>query len=118
MRNLPLIHPALVRQGMIPERMSFALAAYLRFMKVSIGPDNKWRGSIDGFEYEVQDEFSAFYADLWATHEDLNGLVQNAFAQTEIWGPDTGTSANIIDAVAVQLESIMQVGLMQTLARS
>jgi len=118
MRNLPLIKRALEQHSVLPIRMAFALAAYLRFMKVTATPDGKWRGSIDGNEYEVQDEFSAFYAELWMTHEDLSGLVQKAFAQTEIWGPDTGTSASFIVAVAVQLESIMQVGLMQTLART
>ncbi|MCE2833778.1 MAG: tagaturonate reductase [bacterium] len=117
MRNLPLIHPALDRQGMIPERMSFALAAYLRFMKVSIGPDNKWRGSIDGFEYEVQDEFSAFYADLWVSHRDMTTLVQNAFNNTDLWGADMGTAAAIIGSVTGQLESILELGTLQAIAR-
>jgi mannitol-1-phosphate/altronate dehydrogenase len=86
-------------------------------MKVSIGPDNKWRGSIDGFEYEVQDEFSAFYADLWVSHRDMTTLVQNAFNNTDLWGADMGTAAAIIGSVTGQLESILELGTLQAIAR-
>lgn len=117
MRNLPLIRRSIDQRGKLPQRMAFALAAYLRFMNVAVTPEGKWRGSIDGHEYEVQDEFSAFYADLWNTHRDLKELVQKAFALTEIWGSDMETTTDLTDAVAVQLGSIMQHGLMPALAR-
>ena len=117
MRNLPLLRRSIDQRGGVPKSMVFALAAYLRFMNVTPSPDGKWIGSIDGNEYEVQDEFSAFYADLWMTPDDLKGLVQKAFALTEIWGSDMGTSTDLIDAVAAQLEAIMKVGLLPALAR-
>lgn len=117
MRNLPLIHRAMHRQGKLPERMAFALASYLRFMKVTLGPDGKWRGSVDGNEYEVQDEFSAFYADLWATHGDMTALVRHAFNNTDLWGADMGSAEVIIGSVADQLRSILEHGTLQTLAR-
>jgi tagaturonate reductase len=114
MRNLPLIRRTLAQQGLISERMAFALAAYLRFMKVEAGPDGRFRGNVDGNEYEVQDEFSAFYADLWKTHVDPKALVQQAFAQTDLWGDDLGKSPTFIDAVAVQLAWIMKHGATPT----
>ena len=117
MRNLPLIHRAMDRQGILPERMTFALASYLRFMNVTEGPDGKWRGSVDGNEYEVQDEFSAFYADLWTTHGDMTALVRHAFNNTDLWGADMGSAEAIIGSVASQLRSILEHGTLQTLAR-
>jgi tagaturonate reductase len=110
MRNLPLIRRALDQLGMISERMAFAMAAYLRFMKVEAGPDGRFRGGVDGHEYEVQDEFSAFYADLWKIQDDPKALVQQAFAQTGLWGDDLGKSSAFIDAVAAQLAWIMKHG--------
>jgi len=114
MRNLPLIRRALDQLGMISERMAFAMAAYLRFMKVEAGPDGRFRGGVDGHEYEVQDEFSAFYADLWKTQDDPKALVQQAFAQTGLWGDDLGKSSAFIDAVAAQLAWIMKHGSIPT----
>ena len=117
MRNLPLILRALDRQGKLPVRMAFALASYLRFMKVTAGPDGRWRGSVDGNEYEVQDEFSAFYADLWMTHRDTTALVRNAFNNTDLWGTDMGSNAAVIGSVAGQLESILDLGTLHAISR-
>jgi tagaturonate reductase len=117
MRNLPLIKRALEQQSVLPIRMAFALAAYLRFMKVTATPDGKWRGSIDGNEYEVQDEFSAFYADLWETHDDPKALVQKTFAREDLWGDDFGKSSTFIDAVADQLTLILKNGTLQALSQ-
>jgi tagaturonate reductase len=114
MRNLPLIRRALDQLGMISERMAFAMAAYLRFMKVEAGPDGRFRGSVDGHEYEVQDEFSAFYADLWKIQDDPKALVEQTFAQTDLWGDDLGKSSAFIDAVAAQLAWIMKHGAVPT----
>lgn len=117
MRNLPLIRRAIGQRGVISERMAFALAAYLRFMKVEADTDGRFRGNLDGNEYEVQDEFSAFYADLWKRHNDPKALVQHAFAQTDLWGNELGTSAVFIDAVAGQLALIMENGITPALSK-
>jgi mannitol-1-phosphate/altronate dehydrogenase len=117
MRNLPLIRRALAQQGMISGRMAFALAAYLRFMKVEARPDVTFRGTVDGNEYEVQDEFSAFYADLWETHDDPKALVQKKFAREDLWGDDFGKSSTFIDAVADQLTLILKNGTLQALSQ-
>jgi mannitol-1-phosphate/altronate dehydrogenase len=105
------------RTGVISERMAFALAAYLRFMKVETGPDGRFRGAVDGNEYDVQDEFSAFYADLWKTHDDPKALVQKTFAREDLWGDDFGKSSTFIDAVATQLALILKNGTLQALAQ-
>lgn len=87
MRNLPLIIEHYNRFDSVPQYMAAGFAAYLLFMKAEKFEDNKYYGISNSKPYHINDDFAAYYFELWQNNSTEN-LVQTTLANKNIWGVD------------------------------
>ncbi len=80
-RLLPTLLDYLQKEGKLPHRIAFAMAALIRFY------EGNWKGQ----KLPVKDSAEAvgFFADTWHTHRnDLETLVRKILANDALWGRD------------------------------
>ncbi len=114
MRNQPLIVEHYKRNDDVPQYMAIGFAAYLLFMKVEQEKDGRYYGSRNGTEYHIQDEYAAYYQNLWQTEKAV-GVVNTALSNTELWGTDLSKLNGFADAVTNYLLAFMQGKFTETL---
>lgn len=115
-RVLPTLLDYLAIKKTLPVRLTFSLAALLRFYRIETDMGNKATGHADGFDYPVSDsaEVIAFFAGkakLPAKEFVHAALVNDAF-----WGMDLTAVPGLESAVAGHLEKIEAAGIRAALA--
>jgi len=114
-RNIPLLLKY-YQQGLNAQGyMQLGFAAYILFMKCELGESGKYYGEVNGEVYELQDNQAAYYNDVWKSNS-LEEIVQNVLSNENLWGADLTLLPGFAVTVEVYLDSIMNRGMMETLA--
>ncbi len=105
------------KEGKIPVRLSFALAALIRFYKIK-RVDGKYQGQDEiGRSYLVKDEqeILEFFAKVWE-EKDLARIVNQVLKNIKLWGNDLTQIADLEKCVLENLQNIIEKGIKQTIA--
>ncbi|MCL4111741.1 UNVERIFIED_CONTAM: hypothetical protein GTU68_008343 [Idotea baltica] len=108
-RVFPSIEGFIKLNGDVPERLTLAMAALLRF----------YEGSWSGKSLPVQDsaENIQWFRQHWDGMTDLNALVLSILSDRRIWGRDLSEIDGFVERVASALSSIMNGNLSQEIRR-
>ena len=119
MRNVPTLLHFYRQIGSVPRYIALGFAAYLRFMRPTVGPPTDrrdrngsteaWYGEHNGETYVIQDEKAPYFADLWARLEP-DDLVQTVLQDRTLWGHDLTTLPGFTSAVSAYLTQILADG--------
>jgi len=88
-------------------------AAYLLFMKCR-GINGRYTGQINGTQYPVQDDQAAYFAEKW-NNNNVNEVVDTILADKKLWETDLSSLNGFAEAVKMNLNSLMQNGVIITL---
>jgi tagaturonate reductase len=114
------------RQGRLPPRLTFALAALIGFYRGSEIRDGALIGRRDGIEYRIQDDVAVLecFRDAWQaagetpSPEACRALVRRVLARADFWGQDLNVALPGFDAaVAQHLVEICTAGVRAALER-
>ncbi|MBQ9015026.1 MAG: tagaturonate reductase [Firmicutes bacterium] len=114
-RCLPSLLAYQQREGSLPDRLVFSLAALIRFYRAEQA-DGVWTGRReDGSAYPIRDSEDniAFFADAWAAASqepdgDMGRLSERILGRVELWGMDLSAVPGLPDQVAGYLERMKQ----------
>lgn len=111
-RILPQLLASQKKNGVLPPRLTFALAALLAF----------YRGERNGEVFPLQDDvqwlslFSSLWSEVRRGEIPLSKLVETIFADEQHWGLDLNTVPGLKAKVTEQLQAIQDQGMRDTLA--
>jgi tagaturonate reductase len=114
------------KQGKLPPRLTFALAALIAFYRGREIRDGALIGQRDGTDYRIQDDVPVLecFRDAWKSAGDTPSLdaclalVRRVLARPAFWGQDlTATLPGFDAAVARHLAAICSVGVRAALER-
>ena len=106
-RILPQLLAGQKAQGVLPPRLTFALAALIAF----------YRGERDGESYPVQDDadWISRYQTLWARHRDgqmsTRELVTAVLSVADHWQQDLSQTPGLVELVTADLDAILTCGM-------
>ena len=106
-RILPQLLAGQKKEGTLPTRLTFALAALIAF----------YRGERNGENYPVQDdaEWMESYKALWAQHQDAQittgELVKAVLSVESHWEQDLTKVPGLVDRVTQDLDAILRDGM-------
>ena len=106
-RILPQLLAGQKKEGTLPTRLTFALAALIAF----------YRGERNGENYPVQDdaEWMESYKALWAQHRDAQittgELVKAVLSVESHWEQDLTKVPGLVDRVTQDLDAILRDGM-------
>lgn len=107
-RCLPTLLAYVEKNNEIPKRLTFSLAAFIKFYQVT-NFDGKYMGKrADGTQYQVIDDADIleFFENIWAT-SNVTEVVKAVLSNTAFWsGKDLTKVAGLETAVATYLEDI------------
>ncbi len=114
-RVLPTLLDYLKLKNELPKRLTFALAALLRFYRLTLDADGKATGSVDGKTYPVSDspEVLRFFAERRAL--DAQAFAEAALGNTAFWEMDLNQVPGLTRQVAKDLAAIESVGVREAL---
>ena len=112
-RNLPVLEKYYISQGTPPAYMALGFAAYLLFMKSEKDADNKYKGTLNGKQYIITDDFAARLSEHWQGKE-LGAVVGAVLKDTTLWDKDLTTYPGFEYAVTLALESLVNKGFALT----
>lgn len=125
MRNVPTLLQFYRQIGSVPRYMALGFAAYLRFMRPTVGPPSDqrsgngqpeaWYGERDGETYVIQDEKAPYFADLWGRLEP-DDVVRTVLQNRTLWGHDLTTLPGFEPAVSAYLTQMLADGASATVA--
>lgn len=111
-RILPQLLASQQKTGLLPPRLTFALAALLAF----------YRGERNGEIFPLQDDvqwlslFSTLWSEVRRGELPLRELVETVLADEQHWGMDLNTVPALSEKVTEQLQAIQQLGVRDALA--
>ena len=111
-RILPQLLAGQKAAGLVPPRLTFALAALIAF----------YRGERDGVTYPLQDDahWLERYATLWQMHGDkqiaTRELVDRVLADADHWEQDLTQVPGLAEQVATDLDAILSKGMRSAVA--
>lgn len=102
-RDYPSLIDSQERNGQLPAKLSFSLAALLVL----------YRGSYNGLEFTINDtqEHVDFIQHEWNKMTSYGALTNNILANTAIWNTDLSSINGLSKAVAGYIEAIMEQGI-------
>jgi len=120
-RVLPSLKTYQKQKGVVPARLSFALAALLAFYRGDEIRDGALIGRrARGDEYRIQDSSSVleFFKAVWSKPGTTpQALVATALGNTALWNEDLTKIPGLTAAVAQHLQNILDFGAAATMAR-
>jgi tagaturonate reductase len=114
MRNVPVLLKHFQQHNSVPPLMALGFAAYLLFMKGNLAENEKYVGERNGITYPLQDEQAAWYSQLWNNHP-LSEISKTALSNHDLWGTNLVVLPGFAEAVQLNLESIIQNGMVNVL---
>lgn len=111
-RILPQLLASQQKNGLLPPRLTFALAALLAF----------YRGERNGEIFPLQDDvpwlslFSTLWSEVRSGELPLRKLVETVLADEQHWGMDLNTVPGLGEKVTEQLQAIQDRGMRDALA--
>jgi tagaturonate reductase len=116
LRNIPLLLRYYSKTNEVPEHMALGFAAYLLFMKCSLGSDGLYHGGSNGSTYTIQDDMAFYFADKTAIG-NIDTFVDGVLADKNLWEVDLSELRGFAEAVKENIRSLEQMGVLTTLAR-
>lgn len=113
MRVIPVLLCYYKNFQSVPEYIAFGFAAYLRFMK-SENIDGIFYGMINNTQYQIDDECSEYYSDLWRNN-NVSELVDKVLSRQELWNADLSELPGFANAVKHHLEMIESSGVKESI---
>ena len=108
-RNLPSLLDYYEKEGRLPQKMVFSLAATIAYYK----------GSVDGISYTLNDDqwILDFYREVWraydGTPEGMYQLTSKVLNLKQLWKQDLSQVSGLTEALAGYLYLIEQTGMKQ-----
>lgn len=115
MRIIPVLLKYVEQFHTIPENISLGFAGYFLFMK-SVKKDGKYFGYSQGNDYPIDDDYAAYYAELWNDHPAE--VAEKALADTGLWGSDLSLLPGFVASVNRHLQIIAKNGIMEAARKS
>lgn len=107
MRVLPLLYQAYEKRQDLPPLLTYGLAAYIRFMKVSQLEKENAFGTVGNHTYPIQDRQATNWVEIWSSSEDVQEIVQKALQHKDFWGgQDLSLLHGLVSLVTINLEDI------------
>ncbi|MCU4157819.1 tagaturonate reductase [Carboxylicivirga sp. A043] len=102
-RDYPSLVDSLERNGQLPAKLSFSLAALLVL----------YRGQYNNLNFTINDtpEHVAFIQNEWSAMESYDALTSNILSNQSIWNTDLSSVNGLSAAVANYIEAIMEEGI-------
>jgi len=116
MRNIPLIDRYLRSNSEIPEHMTLGFAAFILFMNVKQNSKGEFEGRYNGASYIVQDENAAHFAALWQQNSE-HTIANAVAADVDFWGVDLSVHKSFVNAVTVNILSLIENGVVESINR-
>lgn len=98
------------QQGKLPERLSFSLAALLRFYQCEKRDDAYWGTDDFGTSYPIRDdeEYLAFFE---TAYENRRTYVEECLKNIDFWGEDLTQIDGLLETVNAHYEAIVAKGM-------
>jgi tagaturonate reductase len=114
LRNMDTIVNYIRRLDIIPSCMAMGMAAHILFMRTIPGPDGKFYGSINGIQYQVEDQNAALYSDCWKNFP-VELVVNKIMSDEQLWGMDLSALNGFEAQVFYWLQLMADKGVKQAL---
>ncbi|MBS1948206.1 MAG: tagaturonate reductase [Bacteroidetes bacterium] len=115
MRNVPSLLKYIQHYKKTPGRMAFGFAAYLLFMKAVEKLDNKYYGEANGKKYLINDEWAAYYYEIWKLN-DVGDVVNAVLSDQKLWQRDLLLLDGFADEVKKYLNLLIKKGAKEMLS--
>ena len=120
-RVLPSLKDYAASCGALPPILTFSLAALIAFYNGEAADKPELQGMRNGVPYAIKDgaDELAFLAKCWRefrADNDLQAMVRTILANQSFWGEDLTAIPGMADAVAANLQAILQNGTRNTVA--
>jgi tagaturonate reductase len=105
-------------KGVVPDNLSFALAALIAFYKGEYNEQGKYTGIRGNDVYEICDggEVLDFFNQIWhESAEDYNTLTVRVLSNEKFWGRDLTSVDGLSEKTAAFLAGIMEDGVINTI---
>ncbi len=109
MRTVPLVEKYYEENNEVPELMALGFAAFLLFMRSTLGADNHYYGESNGSVYRIQDDKASLLYHKWNSNK-IDNLVKNILQDMMIFGTDLTRFPGFAEAVDRYLTLLMQSG--------
>jgi len=114
LRVLPLLLNHYKHNNDTPECFAFGIAAFIRFMKVTLGADGKYTGKINGNSYVLTDNHAEKFQAAWE-NTDIKTVVETILKDLSLWDTNLNKLPGFKDAVVDNLEAIINNDTLQLL---
>jgi len=121
-RVLPSLKEFVTKNGKVPVRLAFGLAALIAFYRGSEIKDGALIGHRDGKEYQIKDDLKVLegFAKAWEGFDGSQAatvkLVDTILSQTDWWGKDLRTISGLAEVIVADLELIAAKGMYAALS--
>lgn len=117
-RCLPSLLDYKERTGKLPERLTFSLAALLKFYDIRKEENGFFGTRENGEKYPVKDDQSnlEFFEAIWK-EKDLSVLVEKTLRNESLWHQDLTEVEGLKEAVLSDLQSLVAHGAKETMKR-
>ncbi len=117
-RCLPSLLDYKEREGKLPERMTYALAALIKFYDISKEETGYFGVRENGDKYPVKDDEKnlEFFAAIWK-EKDLSILVRETLMNESLWHEDLTKLEGLYDEVLKHLTDIVNSGAKESLKK-
>ena len=115
-RCLPSLLDYKAEKGVLPVRMTYALAALLKFYDVKEEEEGFFGVRENGEKYPVKDDKKNlhFFEKIWQ-EKDITILVERILANKDLWYQDLTEVEGLKEAVTTHLHNILTLGTKETL---
>lgn len=116
-RVLPSVEEYVAKTGKVPARLTFGLAALIAFYRGTTIKDNALIGTRDGKEYLIKDDLHILetFAKVWTGFDGSTAaiakVVDTVLQQKDWWGKDLREVSGLADAIAIDLDLILNKGM-------
>ena len=115
-RCLPTLLDYHQEKGELPVRLTFALAALLKFYEIKKEEEGYFGRRENGDRYPVKDDEKnlAFFEKLWA-EKDLSQMAQKVLSNEELWQQDLTKVEGLVEQVQNHMDKIASMGVKDAL---
>jgi tagaturonate reductase len=116
-RVLPSLEEYVTTKGKVPPRLTFGLAALIAFYRGTTIRDGALIGQRGGKEYLIKDDLPILelFAKVWTGFDSSRASIAKAadtiLQKKEWWGKDLRTIPGLADAIAANLDAILNKGM-------
>lgn len=116
MRNVPLLQQYFQLCDQPPMHMATGFAGFLLFMKAVKNSDGKYFGENNGVEYEIKDDAAPYFYNVWK-NKSANEVAIEVMQNEELWGINLIRFTGFLNAVQLQLNKLINNGVLETIAQ-